>query len=1563
MSVQERLELARLELLDMGLRANPLLHVPNNRRFLDVVDERAADIYSLLVEETKAMRFLAIPEVYEQEQTDGDELPALEDYLEAEVGEARYQDLHLQTRLTAEQLDTQLLRIDNDSHTLLNEQGIEVLYLALGFLEWYEDPNASTPRYAPLVLLPVQLSRESARQGFTLNYTEADLGPNLTLNAKMKGEFRVWLPDFEEDFDLVSYFDQVDQAIEGQARWRLHRDKITLGLFQFGKFQMYTDLDPAHWPDSEYGPTGKLINQLLSNGFQSDAQHVEGISEHEYINTPEALHLIKDADSSQLEATLAIMEGASLVVQGPPGTGKSQTITNVIAEAVARGKKVLFVAQKMAALDVVKLRLDEAHLGDAVLELHSHKSSKPAVLESLRTVFQQGKPVSPDRSLEYQRLAASRSRLNDYVMAISQPILQSEVNFVEALGRMLQGQNDPRLASLQRIHFTLLRDWGRAKLAAGLRVMTAIELFLKEFGPVEDNVFSDATLLTLSPSQEQDLKKRIATTKDAVEELVQNAEQLATGMGLPSAQHFTDIMVLHRAGQRALDAPHLDGIQLSTEAWQARRDEINTLIASGSAMEAIYAKQRTQYIDAIFEADLLPIRSGLAGRADKWWRIFSGEYRRAKQALQGFAKEKLSGTPVDWLNSVDELLSYQKNKRRFAELADTGASLFGAQWQGEHSDWAVLQTIKDWVITLYEDIGKGELPQGLTDFLQAQPDLKQWQEQISRLQTQYTAALSQLQGVVHELKLSTAFTEADLIAPWQEQLHAWEQTAQLYTTVRFNQLQSDLDNAGLGSLVTALRQWRNDPAVLSHWLDYSYFSGLVDEAYAASPEIGRFDRLTHERLIQEFAELDKASFSYAQETLVAKLHADLPNLNAPGEMDVLRREFSKKRRHIPIRRLLGEAGTVIQQAKPIFMMSPMSVSTYLPQGQIDFDLVIFDEASQIPAPEALGAIMRGKQVVVVGDSKQMPPTSFFSRSIEMDDETAEQSATADVESILELMLSRGAPERMLRWHYRSRHESLIAVSNHQFYNNRLLVFPGPGTNVQATGLHFHHLPHTYYDRGGSRTNRGEAQAVAQAVLAHIRTKPQQSLGVVAFSMAQREAIMLEVERLRRQHPETEDYFRYHAGSDEFFIKNLENVQGDERDTIFISIGYGRTQAGNLSMGFGPINTKGGERRLNVLISRSVLSMEVFCNFTADDLNTTASSPFGVRALKVFLKYAETGMMPVNEETHREPDSPFELEVMHAIEQLGYEVQPQVGSQGFYLDLAVRDPSKPGRYVLAVECDGASYHSSMAARDRDRLRQSVLEGLGWRFHRIWSTEWFRNSGAEVVRLQEAIEAAIAHQQHVDSQEVDITPPLIEASIPTAAKPEIIRIETTPEVLTVAPYEQVDPVTLPLPYVNDFQDLSDEALAQAIHQVVATEGPIHLTPLTTRLVHGAGLTRSGTRIQRKVRDVLSWQVQAEEIVEQGDVYSLPNQTIPLRDWSDLAAASRRFEFVADAELQNAIRLTVKDAYSIARADCMVAALNLIGFKRVTATMRSRLEGLIDGLISEGELAEVNGRLVMR
>src|SRR5215203_4290548 len=420
------------------------------------------------------------------------------------------------------------------------------------------------------------------------------------------------------------------------------------------------------------------------------------------------------------------------------------------------------------------------------------------------------------------------------------------------------------------------------------------------------------------------------------------------------------------------------------------------------------------------------------------------------------------------------------------------------------------------------------------------------------------------------------------------------------------------------------------------------------------------------------------------------------------------------------------------------MMSPLSIANFLEPNAVDFDLVVFDEASQVRPVEALGAIARGKQVVVVGDSKQLPPTSFFDRLVNTE-EIDEENLTADLESVLGLFSAQGAPERMLRWHYRSRHESLITVSNHEFYEDRLVIFPSPDRGREDTGLVYHHLPNATYDRGGTRSNVGEAKRVAEAVMEHARNRPQMSLGVAAFSTAQMQAIEDQLEILRRADPSCEAFFTAHP-FEPFFIKNLENVQGDERDAIFISVGYGRTPVGTLPMSFGPLNQDGGERRLNVLITRARRVCEVFTNLTADDIDLGRSGSRGVRALKTFLQYAKEGVLDVPVATGREPDSPFEESVLSALQAAGYRVETQVGSAGFFIDLAVVDPERPGRYLLGVECDGATYHSARSARDRDRLRQEVLERLGWRIHRIWSTDWFRNPERELRRLVEAIEEA-------------------------------------------------------------------------------------------------------------------------------------------------------------------------------------------------------------------------------
>ncbi len=430
---------------------------------------------------------------------------------------------------------------------------------------------------------------------------------------------------------------------------------------------------------------------------------------------------------------------------------------------------------------------------------------------------------------------------------------------------------------------------------------------------------------------------------------------------------------------------------------------------------------------------------------------------------------------------------------------------------------------------------------------------------------------------------------------------------------------------------------------------------------------------------------------------------------------------------MPIRKLMEQAGPAIQALKPVFMMSPLSVAQFLAPGVLEFDLLVMDEASQIQPVDALGAVARAKQVVVVGDPKQLPPTAFFSKMTsggDSDDDGDDAvGRVADIESILGLFTARGLPMRMLRWHYRSKHQSLIAVSNRQFYENKLFIVPSPYTAEAGMGLRFHHIPNGIFDTGTTRTNMVEAKIVAQAIIAHARDHPDLSLGVAAFSSAQRRAIVDQLELLRRAlPPEVERFFQAHH-AEPFFVKNLENVQGDERDVIFISVGYGPTvPGGRVPMRFGPLGTDGGERRLNVLISRAKQRCEVFASMTDEDIDPDfASTRKGVFAFRLFLHFARTGRMTLAESTGRDHDSVFEEQVAKALQARGLQVHRQVGLAGFYIDLAVADPDRPGRYLLGIECDGASYHSAKSARDRDRLRQSVLESHGWSIHRVWSTD--------------------------------------------------------------------------------------------------------------------------------------------------------------------------------------------------------------------------------------------------
>lgn len=572
-------------------------------------------------------------------------------------------------------------------------------------------------------------------------------------------------------------------------------------------------------------------------------------------------------------------------------------------------------------------------------------------------------------------------------------------------------------------------------------------------------------------------------------------------------------------------------------------------------------------------------------------------------------------------------------------------------------------------------------------------------------------------------------------------------------------IRDQLEAMGLLNLAKAVEQ----AALPLHQLDNAYKAGVYDllarEILREQPELGRFSGHSQNALQEQFASYDNKLKRLQCERIAWKVDQHtVPNGNpGPRASDrsglyLLQHETGKKTRHVPIRQLLMRAGEAMSALKPCFMMGPMSVAQYLAPGQIEFDLLVMDEASQIKPQDALGAIARGAQIVIVGDPKQLPPTSFFDRAV--DDDEDDPTGIEESESILDATLPMFRARR-LRWHYRSQHESLIAFSNHSFYDSDLVLFPSPHRQTDSFGIQYSRIQRGCFI---NRRNLEEARVISEAVREHFLHRPDESLGVVAMSADQRSQIEGAIETLAKEDTAFRELLEEDGrreNGESLFIKNLENVQGDERDVIFVSMTYGPQEpGGNVYQRFGPINSDIGWRRLNVLFTRSKKRMHIFSSMGSDDITAGSGAKRGVHALRNFLSYCETGILHHTErDTGRAPDSDFEIAVANALQAEGFECVPQVGVAGFFIDVAVVDPGKPGRYLMGIECDGATYHSAKSVRDRDRLRQAILERLGWRIRRIWSTDWFKNPHAE---LKPIVRELHALKSSIQSDDADATP---------------------------------------------------------------------------------------------------------------------------------------------------------------------------------------------------------------
>ncbi len=879
--------------------------------------------------------------------------------------------------------------------------------------------------------------------------------------------------------------------------------------------------------------------------------------------------------------------------------------------------------------------------------------------------------------------------------------------------------------------------------------------------------------------------------------------------------------------------------------------------------------------------------------------------------------------------------------RDFESNAAADHDTLGGLYAGLGTDWGALGAAIDWAESV-RSVAGGPVPRRsaevLTSASLSPAGLTSALEAWSKRREAVLASFSASRGAELGRDLDVSFDDARMLlqdlAGTVDDIQEWD---------TFDQARTALVAAGLGPAVEHCIETRCVAEAVPSVIERATLEAWIDAVLESDRDrLGALRAVDRDALVEKFRQLDQQRIATAAGEVIDRCSARRPTSTA-GVAGVIQREAQKKSRHMPIRDLLDKAGPVAQRLKPCFMMSPLAVSQYLPPS-LRFDVVIFDEASQVLPADAVNCIYRGDRLIVAGDQKQLPPTSFFTASVDTDD-VYDEDQLEEFESVLDLCKgSGGLPSLSLNWHYRSQHESLITYSNYRFYEGGLWTYPGAVHEAPDVGLELF-LVDGMYRRGGGRDNPVEAAKVIDRVLYHRRNHPDLSLGVVAFSSAQEDAIYRELEARSGREPELAGLInddRLHG----FFIKNLENVQGDERDIIVFSVGYGPDEHGKFTLQLGPLNRQGGWRRLNVAITRAKRRVEIVSSVRASDFPAEPSAD-GVRHLKNYLDFAERGVAALAldlEESAGDAESPFEEEVISTVRGWGFDAVPQVGVAGYRIDLAVRHPARPGSFALGIECDGAMYHSSKTARDRDRLRQGVLEGLGWHLHRIWGPSWYRDRSGQEARLRAAIDDAIAGRARKATPDKEII---------RAVETVVEEAELDGPPAWASAYRPAAP---PAAQGTDIRSReAGPAIERIVVDVVDTEGPVHEQRVMRAVLGAWGKNRAGALIKESFDRVVARLARTRIQRSPDGFLSLPDQTevrvrIPVDD-----EGTRPIRHVPPSERQRALMLAATDAQAIDHEQLRQYVARLFGWRRVGAEISAVLDDDIDRLVESGALAK--------
>ena len=1222
---------------------------------------------------------------------------------------------------------TAIKQIAKKARDQADETGINVAYLAFGFVKWNE-VGSTTIYKAPLLLVHINIITGSILDPVRIEVSDDDIVVNPTFSYLLNAEYGLKLPEFKDDDSLSSYIARASRVVR-KVGWEIV-DECKVGIFSFLKINMYEDLKK----NAKRILSNDVINTLIGERSIADDMPYE-VSQSDD-NPLIDLHAVVDADSSQIEAIEKAKHGDSFVLQGPPGTGKSQTITNIIAECLYDGKKVLFVSEKQAALNVVYDKLKKANLADFCLELHSHKANKKAVIDELNRTLELPKTaVSSSAQSEIRQKKAALKTLDDYEKELHEkrePVNKSLYELFEILASL--GEAADFSIQLSNIH-----KKGEAYLHNAIDLLEQYAAILPSIGyNYTQNAWYGFNKTQLSYDESMDLINDFEMILYGLKELVPISSEITNRYEISELNYkrtFEWIELLQFLGTSDIITPNL----LSKEGCEIAVAYITDLENTSKRIRQLYAFITGKFSDKVFqELDAEKTYKLLAeDYKNIFTRIFKSGYKDLIVKIQSYA---ISGKKIKYRDAYDlafNMLQYFGSLESFQKIESDAKNYLGSCYAGHDTNWEYLSS---GVNQLYAKICNGMPSLGLIpdmtveQYKFCQSTMCEDSRKLNECINKFQIAVERVNGFFEK---SIFDLENDNYSKCIDKLQACVNNFEGLTVwKRFRELIKDLSAADLGEFINFVILEEPNVNLIVGAYEKAFYKAWIDHILDEVPELGGFSRRNQDSAIKIFKSKDVLQYEISKYQISAKLSSMRPNLNLVSDgsaVSVLRAEGQKKRKQMPIRKLLSETGGLVQTIKPCFLMSPLSVSTFLESDKIAFDTVIFDEASQIFPQDALGAIYRGKQLIVVGDSKQMPPSNFFSSSTDVDEDDEDDIYNiTDFESILDVCSSIFNTKK-LAWHYRSRFEQLIAFSNVNFYNNNLVTFPSATENKKGVGVDYYHVDGVF-DRS-SKTNMGEAKFIVDQIYEHIKSYPKRSLGVVAFSVAQQNLIDKLLAKKRASSPDCEWFFT-NEGAEPFFIKNLETVQGDERDTIIFSVAYAHDASGRFIHNFGPLNREGGERRLNVAVTRAKYNVQLIASIHYTDINLDKTKSEGVRQLRSYLEYAQNGDSVIERVTSSnrgfENQSNLEGEICDFLKDRGFVVDTHIGYSEDKIDIGLRKDSG-SNYLIAIECDGPVYHNSKNARDRDCLRQRVLENMGWKYYRIWSTDWYKNKEFERSRL--------------------------------------------------------------------------------------------------------------------------------------------------------------------------------------------------------------------------------------